>query len=1046
MKVATLPNCPSGIPSVIAVPIDGEEVVIGERANDASETSFLKLRNWKMLLGKSGAELQKAIADNSELTELHSKTTLRDSALRYFRKMLQVTLENAPEVNDKPQVIMGIPPISSENQRDWRQNYRRQIEQIFEELGYPKPKFWPEPFAVFQYHLNQGEIQDLGQQQNVLVVDIGGGTTDICFIQTTVHGRLARGGLNHVPHGVKSVEYGGATLDFFLAKELQLDTSLSVVQQTIKLAKEQLSKDSTELSNSNLAQHKILELADQTVEISNELVQKVFKDKIWPTVRATVLESLEEVREKELKLETVHIVILAGGTCQMGFVQELFKDTLSEFPEFRGSKFIVSPNYEHAVSHGLAIEAAANSRHHGMKPTRVNAYLQEDLKFECGHRRNELYLPRNLKSKSNTQGDLKNGVLLSAPQELDSAVNNEKTWGFKLAQDSNELFYRFSKVSGPNREEVLSDHWQRIARYRKRRPKRHLDLSMNLKDDGFAEFVVTTSDDVIFDLKPPVDLHALSGLEGETFFAVDFGTDNTQIAYVNVKDEALLQPLPTNYSWDTRVKVRSTQLIERLENILGSHADRDVAIEQLNKKILVDYVHHSNWIEGSELERGHTQQIIESSSDSPTPNVRSDFEEFGKWGMIREDGGIQSGKFIKDCRAAENLKHAFHFVANSSKDSERPLSKQMIRELHQLTMRGDNDASPGAFRSRDVEIAGTTFVPPDHIQVEQMCEDMIERFRSNQFIELNPVMQAVEAHVRFVSIHPFTDGNGRVARLLANYFMWRKNLPGFLLSHQNRERYYDALEECNSKESALEGNLTDLTNLFCDVLDALVEKLESEEQVDEESIEPAPVLDELQTDSEFGKVIQRLTKKHPAMVPLNMAEQFEHWYNSMVAMISELKELSAQLSRALRASRSGEVSVKEFPLIDKDTYLAIRERKSFDRTWCFRIVIEFPDYEEEELVFHFGPNSKHAEELKTELASTCSLHVSRLVPEELRHVRVEEQDWSRVIEITHDGSKLGVILRNKSNGTYTYESNKYALVKNWFGLLIHDILDLRSER
>ncbi|MYE85425.1 MAG: hypothetical protein F4X31_04175, partial [Gammaproteobacteria bacterium] len=191
IKVDSLPACPDGIPTIIAIPVDDGEILIGEQANQAEEASYLKLANWKMLLGKSNAELEAEKATNSDLAKVLRRTTLEAVALSYFRTMLQETLGNEPELRERPQAIIGIPPSASEDQVKWRQNYRRRIERIFKELGYPRPRFWPEPFAVFQYHLNMAEIRDIGTRQNVLILDVGGGTTNVCMIQTTLHGRLA---------------------------------------------------------------------------------------------------------------------------------------------------------------------------------------------------------------------------------------------------------------------------------------------------------------------------------------------------------------------------------------------------------------------------------------------------------------------------------------------------------------------------------------------------------------------------------------------------------------------------------------------------------------------------------------------------------------------------------------------------------------------------------------------------------------------------------------------------------------------------------------
>ena len=1042
IKVDSLPACPDGVATVVAIPVGEGPVLIGDNANLADDAAFFKLANWKVLLGKSDAELRAELATNSDLAKLLSRTTLVDVASNYFDEMLKLTIGSEPAILEHPQTILGIPPSTSEDQVRWRQRYKRRIERIFHQLGYPKPKFWPEPFAVFQYHLNLGEIRDVGKRQNVLIVDIGGGTTSICLIQTTQHGRLARGGINHVPHGVKSSEVGGATLDSCIAEELGLDGSVNKVEQLIKSAKENLSGMQDDWNDANLNKSKMIDWNDRTYELTASQIKKAFVSKVWPAIDATLDESLEDIDLKKVPVDKVDIVILAGGTCQMGLVLDLVKNKLSLDSRFKDTRFIVSANYRYAVAHGLAIEAAANSRHHDMMPSRVSAYLQEDLLFECGHNGDSLYIPHKLKSDFKSLGDLAHGILLKAPKEVGLMLNRPRVWKFRIKQNSRELFYRFSKLSGAEEREVLLKGWRRISRSPGRRAGRQLELGMTLQEDGFAKLAVGTSDDLSYQLDP-IDLHDLSELEGDTFFALDFGTDNTQVAYVNIKDPDLLEPLPTSYIWDARVKKRVRELIARAENVLSSSAERGVKVEELNEQALTDYVYHSNRIEGSLLDRGDTERILDVTDVTTQQGFGRTSGDLSNMGIIDEHGEITSASMlVKDKLAAVNLRDAFHYVEKLSNDTQ-PFNAVTLRQIHELVMRGDERASPGSFRKENVAISQTTFVPPDFVQIDQLAQEMFERFNSNDFLVLPPIIQAVEAHARFVSIHPFADGNGRVARLLANYFMWRQNLPGFLLPWENRERYYDALEECNSKEPGLWGNLTDLIALFCDVFEVSVEQLEDMELEAEENSEESTVVDGHHNDTDFSRLIEEIKGSGKA-TPLKFDEQYDDWSNKMSAVVSEIKELSAQLSRAFRTEWQGEVYAKDYPIIDIDTYRAIRTRQRYSRTWCIKIVMTFL-IDEEEIVFYFGNSSRLAEELNPKLKRTCSLHISIFDREQSRHVDVSELPWSRLMEITHDGSNLGVIIRDLSQNQSSYASDERAWVANWFGMLVKDLIEYKKS-
>ena len=1043
IKVDSLPACPEGLPTIVAVPTGEGDLLIGEEANQAHEAAYFKLANWKMLLGKSSAELEAEKATNSDLAKLLKETTLDEIALGYFKAMLERTLGSEPEIQEKPQTIIGVPPCVSQDQVRWRQNYKRRIERVFEQLGYPKPRFWPEPFAVFQYHLNLVEIHDVGTRQNVLILDVGGATTNVCLIQTTQHGRLARGGVNHVPHGVKSTEVGGATFDASIANRLGLEGSVSQIVRHVKSAKERLSALQPNWDDLDLTSRVEFDWQGGSVELSAVLVKQAFVENVWPAISATLDESLEEVETKGIIADRVHVVILAGGVCQMGLLQDLVERKLTKSRRFTGARFLVSSDYRSAVAHGLAIEAAANSRHHEMLPSRVSAYLQEDLKFECGHNGNELYKPVKLKSDYRSQGDLPKGILLKAPKEIGLMVNKPRTWSFRLRQNSRELFYRFSKLSGSGSADYILDGWRRISRTKDRRAGRQLVLTMTLQEDGFAKLSVDTVDDLSYELKP-IDLHDLSELVGDTFFAVDFGTDNTQVAYVNVKDPDLLQALPSTYAVDPRAERRVRDLMAQVDRVLGPSLERRSKIARINEEGITEYVYHSNRIEGSKLDRGGTQQALDAAGELDPRATESAFDDASRFGVIDERGQIvEAPMLIRDAQAAVNLREAFRFVEQLAEDPDQHLTAVSLRQIHQLVMKGEQAASPGRFRKENVAISQTTFVPPDFVQIEPLSQAMLDRFRSDEFGELAPIVQAVEAHARFVSIHPFSDGNGRVARLLANYFMWRRNLPGFLLPWENRERYYDALEECNSKEPGLWGNLTDLTNLFCDVLEGTVEQMEEAEADRLGAVDEATVVDSNPLDSEFARLITDLKGSGKAR-PLNFREQYEDWFNTMSAVVSEVKELSGQLSRVFRTEWQGEVMVTDYPIIELDTYRAIRTRQRFARTWCLKIDFDLL-VDQEELVFYFGPSSKLAEELNPLLRHTCSLHVSRFSSDVSYHVQVARQQWSRVLEVTHDGSDLGVILKGERGKTPLYAQDERARVENWFGMLVKDLLESRKS-
>jgi Fic family protein len=133
-----------------------------------------------------------------------------------------------------------------------------------------------------------------------------------------------------------------------------------------------------------------------------------------------------------------------------------------------------------------------------------------------------------------------------------------------------------------------------------------------------------------------------------------------------------------------------------------------------------------------------------------------------------------------------------------------PLSNRLIREIHGVLLSRGRGSSkqPGEFRRSQNWIGGSRpgnaeFVPPPHTAVPD-CMAQLERFL--RVVDGLPVLvRAALAHVRFETIHPFLDGNGRVGRLLITLQLCHAGLlrdPLLYLSlyfKQNRGAYYELL-------------------------------------------------------------------------------------------------------------------------------------------------------------------------------------------------------------------------------------------------------------
>ena len=152
---------------------------------------------------------------------------------------------------------------------------------------------------------------------------------------------------------------------------------------------------------------------------------------------------------------------------------------------------------------------------------------------------------------------------------------------------------------------------------------------------------------------------------------------------------------------------------------------------------------------------------------------------------------------LREHLEAANIPKALEYIIELSKKS-RKLKADDILALHSIVMRGIDEAEPGRFRSGYVAIAGSKYLPPPAYEVPFLVEQMVEHLNSNPF-KLDPVELAFKAHLWLVSIHPFRDGNGRIARLLMGLILLRGGYPPAIIRREHRRRYLSVIEKAQTR-------------------------------------------------------------------------------------------------------------------------------------------------------------------------------------------------------------------------------------------------------
>ena len=217
-------------------------------------------------------------------------------------------------------------------------------------------------------------------------------------------------------------------------------------------------------------------------------------------------------------------------------------------------------------------------------------------------------------------------------------------------------------------------------------------------------------------------------------------------------------------TWFNRFDTIKEQFIKEKRNIPPSLEKKQT------EQFAITFTYNTNRIEGSTITLRETADLLER-------------------------GISPSQRPLEDIKETEAHQVVFYDMLKYNKE----ITLSTVLYWHKQLFQHTKPDAAGKIRNYQVGISGSKFLPPYPIELDLLLRDFFDWYNQNKK-KLNPVHLAGLVHLKFVTIHPFGDGNGRISRLLMNYVLNKNGYPMLIIPYSQRKSYDTALERSQLKK------------------------------------------------------------------------------------------------------------------------------------------------------------------------------------------------------------------------------------------------------
>jgi Fic family protein len=207
------------------------------------------------------------------------------------------------------------------------------------------------------------------------------------------------------------------------------------------------------------------------------------------------------------------------------------------------------------------------------------------------------------------------------------------------------------------------------------------------------------------------------------------------------------------------------RIIEKKKTLDSQGKLSSEIIKRIDKRMEIEFIYNTNKIEGNALSRGETELVLR--------------------------GLTVKNQNLSDILEIQNHPSGLDLVRKMAFDVQHKIDEDDIKEVHKMIMNGVI-ANAGEYRMVDLQVTGAGFTPPPFYEVPRYMNNLIELINDNKN-DLRPIELAAYVHYDLSWIHPFENGNGRLARLLMNFILLKNGYPCVIIPKVERGQYLENL-------------------------------------------------------------------------------------------------------------------------------------------------------------------------------------------------------------------------------------------------------------